>query len=86
MRELIAHTKHYCMVFEYINGGHVLDYIISHGRLCERVARKFSRRIGTALGYCHCNNVVHRDFKIENILLSGRHQDHRLWSFQPQQP
>lgn len=48
----------------------MLDYIISHGRLRERVARKFARQIGSALEYCHKNSVVHRDLKIENILIS----------------
>ncbi|KAF8346312.1 hypothetical protein F5887DRAFT_883567 [Amanita rubescens] len=70
MREMIVHQHHYYMVFEYINGGQMLDYIISHGRLRERVARKFARQIGSALDYCHQNNVVHRDLKIENILIS----------------
>ncbi len=60
MRELIVHEHHYYMVFEYVNGGQMLDYIISHGRLRERVARKFARQIGSALDYCHQNNVVHR--------------------------
>ncbi|KAI0268912.1 kinase-like domain-containing protein [Russula aff. rugulosa BPL654] len=58
------------MVFEYINGKQMLDYIISHGRLREHVARKFARQIGSALEYCHKNNVVHRDLKIKNILIS----------------
>src|SRR5215472_1283473 len=70
MRELIVHQHHYYMVFEYVNGGQMLDYIISHGRLRERVARKFARQIASALDYCHRNNVVHRDLKIENILIS----------------
>jgi len=60
MREMIIHQHHYYMVFEYVNGGQMLDYIISHGRLRERVARKFARQIGSALDYCHRNNVVHR--------------------------
>jgi serine/threonine protein kinase len=60
MRDMIVHQHHYYMVFEYINGGQMLDYIISHGRLRERVARKFARQIGSALEYCHKNNVVHR--------------------------
>ena len=60
MREMIVHQHHYYMVFEYVNGGQMLDYIISHGRLRERVARKFARQIGSALDYCHKNNVVHR--------------------------
>ncbi|KAG6848695.1 hypothetical protein H0H93_014824 [Arthromyces matolae] len=70
MREMIVHQHHYYMVFEYVNGGQMLDYIIAHGRLRERVARKFARQIGSALEYCHRNNVVHRDLKIENILIS----------------
>ena len=60
MREVNTHTNHYYMIFEYVNGGQMLDYIISHGRLRERVARKFARQIGSALDYCHKNNVVHR--------------------------
>ncbi|KAK7039387.1 Non-specific serine/threonine protein kinase [Favolaschia claudopus] len=70
MREMIVHQHHYYMVFEYVNGGQMLDYIIAHGRLRERVARKFARQIASALDYCHRNNVVHRDLKIENILIS----------------
>ncbi|CAE6440343.1 unnamed protein product [Rhizoctonia solani] len=70
MREIITHPGHYYMVSEYVDGGQMLDYIISHGRLRERAARKFARQIGSALEYCHKNNVVHRDLKIENILIS----------------
>ena len=51
---------HYYFVQEYVNGGQMLDYIISHGRLRERSARKFARQIGSALEYCHANSIVHR--------------------------
>ncbi|KAH8110359.1 kinase-like domain-containing protein [Phellopilus nigrolimitatus] len=87
MRVPITHANHYYMVFEYVNGGKMLDHIIKHGRRRERVVRTSSRRIGSALDYCHRNNVVHRDLKIENILIFKRETSrHRLWSFQPLQP
>ena len=70
MREMIIHAHHYYMVFEYVNGGQMLDYIISHGRLRERVARKFARQIGSALDYCHKNNVVHRGQHLTLAVLS----------------
>ena len=48
----------------------MLDYIISHGRLKEKQARKFARQVASALDYCHRNSIIHRDLKIENILIS----------------
>jgi serine/threonine protein kinase len=60
MTEMLTHTNHFYMITEYVSGGQMLDYIISHGRLRERAARKFSRQIGSALEYCHKNSIVHR--------------------------
>ncbi|KAI1955406.1 Serine/threonine-protein kinase [Ophidiomyces ophidiicola] len=70
MRDVVRTNHHWYMLFEYVNGGQMLDYIISHGKLKEKQARKFARQIASALEYCHKNNIVHRDLKIENILIS----------------
>ncbi|KAI9814458.1 MAG: serine/threonine-protein kinase KIN2 [Pycnora praestabilis] len=70
MRDVVRTNYHWYMLFEYVNGGQMLDYIISHGRLKENKARKFGRQIASALDYCHRNSIVHRDLKIENILIS----------------
>ncbi|KAH8104334.1 kinase-like domain-containing protein [Phellopilus nigrolimitatus] len=70
MRELVTYTNHYYMVFEYVDGGQILDYIISHDLLRERVARMFSRQISYAFDCCHRNNVFHCDLKIENIIVA----------------
>lgn len=70
MYDVVRTTYHWYMLFEYVNGGQMLDYIISHGKLKEKQARKFARQIASALDYCHRNSIVHRDLKIENILIS----------------
>ena len=70
MRDVQRTNYHWYMLFEYVNGGQMLDYIISHGRLKEKQARKFGRQIASALDHCHRNSIVHRDLKIENILIS----------------
>ncbi|KZF26367.1 Pkinase-domain-containing protein [Xylona heveae TC161] len=70
MRDVVRTNYHWYMLFEFVNGGQMLDYIISHGRLKEKQARKFGRQIASALDYCHRNSIVHRDLKIENILIS----------------
>ncbi|KAM7224049.1 protein kinase kin1 [Rhypophila decipiens] len=70
LRDNLRTKWHWYMLFEYVNGGQMLDYIISHGKLKEKQARKFARQIASAVDYCHRNSIVHRDLKIENILIS----------------
>ncbi|ORX91757.1 Pkinase-domain-containing protein [Basidiobolus meristosporus CBS 931.73] len=71
LKDIVVHPNHYYLFLEYISGGQLLDYIISHGKLKEKNARKFARQICSALDYCHRNSVVHRDLKIENILIAS---------------
>lgn len=67
LKEWVVHGDHYYMFLEYIEGGQLLDYIISHGKLREKLARKFARQIVSALDYCHRNSIVHRGKKKKNL-------------------
>ncbi|KAI7853292.1 kinase-like domain-containing protein [Circinella umbellata] len=67
---VVLDDHYYYLMMEYVSGGQLLDYIISHGKLKEKHARRFARQIISALDYCHRNSIVHRDLKIENILIS----------------
>ncbi|EGF83144.1 hypothetical protein BATDEDRAFT_8115, partial [Batrachochytrium dendrobatidis JAM81] len=58
------------VVMEYAKGGELMDYIAARGYLTEKEARKFFRQIVSALDHCHLASVVHRDLKLENLLIS----------------
>jgi len=59
------------MIMEYAAGGEILDYLITHGKLPEREARRFFAQVVSAMQYCHKLHVIHRDLKAENLLLDA---------------
>lgn len=50
LKEMVILDPYYYLFMEYVNGGQLLDYIISHGKLKEKQARRFARQIISALG------------------------------------
>lgn len=50
LNEAMVMPHHYYLFFEYVSGGQILDYIISHGKLKEKQARKFARQMLSAIG------------------------------------
>lgn len=57
------------MIMEYVSGGELFDYIVKHGKLQEKEARRFFQQIISGVDYCHRHMIVHRDLKPENLLL-----------------
>lgn len=56
------------MVLEYA-GDELFDYIVTHGKMKEKEARRFFQQMVCAVEYCHRHKIVHRDLKPENLLL-----------------
>ncbi|XP_067303450.1 NUAK family SNF1-like kinase 1 isoform X2 [Pseudorasbora parva] len=67
--EVFESRERIVMVMEYASGGELYEYIQEKQRLSEDEARHFFKQITSAVHYCHKNGVVHRDLKLENILL-----------------
>ena len=61
--------KHICIVMEYICAGDLLTYIKKRSKLTEPVAKFIFKQIVLALQYIHNHNIVHRDIKLDNILI-----------------
>ncbi|KAH9277331.1 hypothetical protein BSLG_002238 [Batrachochytrium salamandrivorans] len=69
--EVIDTPDELYLIMEYVSGGEIFDYLVAHGRMKEKDARKHFREIVSALWYCHSMHVIHRDLKAENLLLDA---------------
>ncbi|XP_027186839.1 serine/threonine-protein kinase ATG1c-like isoform X2 [Cicer arietinum] len=58
------------LVLEYCKGGDLSLYIQRHGRVPEATAKHFMRQLATGLQVLRDNNLIHRDLKPQNLLLS----------------
>lgn len=63
--------KHHLIVMELCPGGDLLNYVRKRRKLNEKYAKFVFKQIMEGLAYLHDNGVVHRDIKLDNILLDG---------------
>jgi serine/threonine protein kinase len=56
---------------DLLSGGDLLDVVTQTGRVSEDEASKYIRSLLMALEHLHSQNFVHRDVKLENILISS---------------
>ena len=63
-------TDYFYLVTEKIDGGCLYQRIRDKGGYGEDEARLACRTLFSALEFTHARNVVHRDLKLENLLLT----------------
>ena len=73
IKEAIDSSKQIHIVMEYVGGCSLWSYLKKRPNrlLPESAARKYFTQIISGLNYCHSLGVIHRDLKLENILLDS---------------
>jgi serine/threonine protein kinase len=66
----IETDKRCFVIMEYSSGMNLKEYLRINKPISEKTARTLIKGVAEAICYCHCNNIVHRDIKLENILVS----------------
>ncbi|XP_055920913.1 uncharacterized protein LOC129952383 [Eupeodes corollae] len=81
--ETITTTKRYYIITELVNGGDLCTFIMSqrNGKLEEKQTRPLARQIISAVSHLHERGIVHRDLKMENILLDNTKETVKLVDF-----
>lgn len=60
------------VIIEYASGGELFDFVKAKSPLPDSVAREVFRPIVKVVAYMHSLKLVHRDLKLENVLLDNR--------------
>jgi LIM domain kinase 1 len=67
----VIHDSKLLMITEYVPGGNVKDWIADLNRpLTPRMKASIAIDVSRALAYLHINDIIHRDLKSENLLVT----------------
>lgn len=64
----------YYMVMEYLPEGTLGELLARQGRLAEEESLRIAEGIADALAAAHAHDIVHRDIKPDNVLLTADHR------------
>ncbi|EPQ25850.1 uncharacterized protein PFL1_06946 [Pseudozyma flocculosa PF-1] len=71
--EAFSTPLHHTLVLEHVSGGELFELLAQHHeRMAQRewLVRRIFCELANAVGWMHNVNLVHRDIKLENILLT----------------
>lgn len=70
MFEVEDTPDYFCIFMEYATEGDMHMILSEINKFTEDEARIYFRQLIRGIDYCHINGIVHRDLKLENILLA----------------
>ncbi|KAI9486327.1 MAG: kinase-like domain-containing protein [Benjaminiella poitrasii] len=68
--EVLTIKNYIGIVLQRAAGGELFDYILKHHYLQENEAKRLFAQLISGVDYMHQKHIVHRDLKLENLLLS----------------
>ena len=71
MYELYETPKCLWIVLELVDGGDIHQFLASTNNYTEAMAARHFKQVLNGVHYLHTLGVVHRDLKLDNILLNG---------------
>ena len=74
LKEVKKTKRHFYLVMEYCNGGELRNALHKYQKIYnkpfpEEIVQHLMRQIMNAINYLHSREILHRDIKLENILL-----------------
>jgi len=70
--ETFETKRHIMLVMELCAGGDLLNFVRKRKRLDEETAKILFKQVIEGIGYIHSKKILHRDIKLDNILLDGK--------------
>ena len=67
--ETFEDDKFILIIMEYINGGNLFSFVKKRRKLSEKISKCLFRQIIQGIQHIHSKKIVHRDIKLENILI-----------------
>ena len=67
--EMFEDEKYILIIMEYINGGNLFSFVKKRRKLSEKISKFLFKQIILGINHIHSQNIVHRDIKLENILI-----------------
>ena len=61
--------NHLLIIMENIAGGDLLTYVKKRSKLSEKISKYIFKQLLLAINYIHSKNIVHRDIKLDNVLI-----------------
>ena len=79
--EVFESTRHLMIVLEYSGGGDLLQLVKNREFLSEEEGKNIFSQVVDAVQACHSKNIIHRDVKLDNLLITTDYTCIKLCDF-----